>query len=223
MTDQALAKATLVAKDLSDQVECRFNPREYVVAKSATWTRTPVRGAASAPTPEFVGTNPRTLQMELFFDDWDSGSSDVSKDVEKLLLWTNPTADSINANKPNPPIVYFQWGSRQLFDAYVKSINARYTMFKTDGTPLRAHVTAMFEEVPSDPGRQNPTSGGERGRGVRTVAAGDRLDWIAYREYGDPTLWRGVAKANGIQDPLSALTPGSKLLIPAEKLAARLS
>ena len=99
MTDQSLAKATLVAKDLNDQVECRFNPREYVVAKSATWTRTPARGAASAPTPEFVGTNPRTLQMELFFDDWNSGSSDVSQNVEKLLAWTNPTSDSINSNK----------------------------------------------------------------------------------------------------------------------------
>ena len=223
MTDQSLAKATLVAKDLNDQVECRFNPREYVVAKSATWTRTPARGAASAPTPEFGGTNPRTLQMELFFDDWNSGSSDVSQNVEKLLAWTNPTSDSINANKPNPPIVYFQWGSKQLFDAYVKSINARYTMFRTDGTPLRAQVTAMFEEVPNDPGRQNPTSGGERGRRVHTVSAGDRLDWIAYREYGDPTLWRGIARVNGIQDPLLPLEPGSTLLIPAQKLAAGLA
>lgn len=223
MSEQGLAKAVLEARELNVQVECKFNPREYVVAKSANWTRTPVRGAESAPMPEFVGTNPRTLQMELFFDEWESGSGDVSKDVETLLGWTNPTQDSINANKPNPPIVFFQWGSKPLFDAYVKSINARYTMFRGDGTPVRAHVTAVFEEVPSEPGRQNPTSGGRLGRRMHTVEPRETLHWIAYREYGDPTLWRGLAYENGIRDPLPSLSPGSTLLIPPETTAAERS
>jgi hypothetical protein len=220
MTAQGLAKAVLVAKDLNVQLECRFNPREYVVAKSATWMRTPVRGAVSASMPEFVGTNPRTLQMELFFDEWESGSGDVSKDVETLLTWTNPTQDSINANKPNPPIVYFQWGTKPLFDAFVKSMSARYTMFRSDGTPVRASVTAVFEEVPSEPSRQNPTSGGKSGRRLHTVEPGEMLHLIAYREYGDSTLWRGLAHENRIDDPLLPLVPGRSLLIPPEKTAA---
>jgi hypothetical protein len=217
-----LAKAVLVARELNIGIECRFNPREYVVAKSATWTRTPARGAESAPIPEFVGTNPRTLQMELFFDDWESGSGDVSKDVETLLQWTNPTRDSIGANKPNPPVVFFQWGTKPLFDAYVKSVSARYTMFRSDGTPVRAHVTTTFEEVPNEPARQNPTSGGEPGRRTHVAAAGDTLHSVAYREYGDPALWRGLAAVNGIDDPLR-LVPGTRLIVPPAKRASELS
>lgn len=222
MSSQGLAKAVLVARDLGVQLECRFNPREYVVAKSATWSRTPVRGAPSAPLPEFVGTNPRTLQMELLFDDWESGSGDVSKDVETLLAWTNPTRDSIDANTPMPPIVFFQWGTKPLFDAYVKSVSARYTMFRGDGTPVRAHVTASFEEVPSEPPRQNPTSGSEPGSRLRVVVTGDTLHSMAYCEYGDAALWRGLAKANRINDPLR-LEVGTRLTVPPASVAAELS
>jgi hypothetical protein len=217
-----LAKAVLVARDLNDAIECRFNPREYVIAKSATWSRTPVRGAESAPLPEFVGTNPRTLQLELFFDEWEAGSGDVSRDVEKLLSWTNPTRDSIGANKPTPPVVFFQWGTKPLFDAYVQSVNARYTMFRNDGTPVRATVSAAFEELPAELARQNPTSGGEPGRRTHVVASGDTLQSIAYREYGDPTLWRGLAEFNRIDDPLRVLA-GSRLLIPPAKQLAELT
>jgi nucleoid-associated protein YgaU len=39
---------------------------------------------------------------------------------------------------------------------------------------------------------------------VRTVVAGDSLASIAYREYGDPTMWRPLAAFNGIDDPLRA-------------------
>lgn len=222
MTAQGLAKAALVARDLGARVECGFNPREYVIAKSATWTRTPVRGAHTASMPEFVGTNPRTLQMELFFDDWDAGSDGVTASVETLLEWTNPTRDSISANKPNPPVVRFEWGTKPLFDAFVKSITARYTMFRSDGTPIRAQVTAMFEEVPAQPARQNPTSGGAGGSRTHVVAAGDTLQSIAYAEYGDPTLWRGLAELNRIDDPLR-LVPGVRLEIPPEKTAAKLA
>ena len=222
MSETGLAKAVIAVRDGDARVTCGFNPREYVVAKSATWMRTPARGAQSAPMPEFVGTNPRTLQLELFFDDWQSGSADVARDVETLLGWTNPTADSISANRPNPPIVFFQWGSKPLFNAYVKSVSARYTMFKEDGTPVRAQVTAAFEEVPDEPGRQNPTSGGPVGLRVRITTAGETLQSIAYEEYGDPALWRALANENHIDDALR-VAAGTRLLVPPAKEASEAS
>ncbi len=221
MAEHALAKAVIVARDLGQRLECRFNPTEYTVAKSANWKRTPARGAATAPRAEFVGTNPESLRMELLFDGWDSGSGDVSTDVEALMAWTNPTAASIDQNLPAPPIVFFQWGNRSLFDAYVQAVTARYVLFRNDGTPVRATAAVTFEEVPSEPARQNPTSGGQ-GRRAHVVSAAESLQLIAYREYGDPALWRGLAVANGIVDPLR-LTPGTSLLIPPTRQAAELS
>ena len=43
---------------------------------------------------------------------------------------------------------------------------------------------------------------------------GDRLENLAYRYYGDSTLWWIIAKANGIRDGSFGLKPDEKLRIP---------
>jgi nucleoid-associated protein YgaU len=54
------------------------------------------------------------------------------------------------------------------------------------------------------------------------MVAGDTLAAVAFREYGDATLWRAIADANLIDDPLR-VRPGTELLIPpaVEAAAAR--
>lgn len=221
MSAQRLAKALVIARDLGAQLQCRFNPKEYTVAKSANWRRTAVPGAPSVPLAEFVGTNARTLQMTLLLDGWETGSEDVSQDVEMLMAWTNPTRQSLEDHRPMPPIVFFHWGSKPLFDAYVKGVSARYVLFTGEGVPLRASVDVAFEEVPSEPARQNPTSGGA-GSKSRVVAVGESLHSIAYQEYGRAALWRGLAEANDIDDAL-VVPPGTTLHIPPAPQAIELS
>ena len=48
----------------------------------------------------------------------------------------------------------------------------------------------------------------------RVVRQGDTLASIAYQEYGDSTLWRAIALANDIDDPLR-LPTGLELRVPA--------
>jgi nucleoid-associated protein YgaU len=48
---------------------------------------------------------------------------------------------------------------------------------------------------------------------VHRVRDGDSLPSIAFDSYGDPTRWRPIAEANGIDNPLS-LRRGSELTIP---------
>jgi nucleoid-associated protein YgaU len=47
------------------------------------------------------------------------------------------------------------------------------------------------------------------------VQSGDSLAAIAQEVYGDPTLWREIARANGLDEPYS-LTVGDTLAIPAK-------
>jgi hypothetical protein len=137
----------------------------------------------------------------------------VTKDVDMLLNWTTPTPKSLQANKPNPPIVAFHWGATALFDAYLKSVSARFTLFRPNGEPLRAVVSVGFEEVPKETPKQNPTSGAIPGSRTRRLGAGDSLQSIADDEYGDPTRWRVLAEANGIDDPFR-VPIGAQLLVP---------
>ena len=48
---------------------------------------------------------------------------------------------------------------------------------------------------------------------TRVVRRGDTLSAIAAEEYGDPAVWRPIARANGIVDP-RRLPPGQVLTIP---------
>lgn len=222
-----LAKATLrVVSGTPSRTELRFlyNPAEYTVTKGATWNRPQTTGAKSATKPQFGGTNPQTVQMEIFFDGFEESTS-VGDDVATLLEWTRPTAASVQQKKPEPPILTLDWGRNKAladFRGYLKSVTAKYTLFDPSGDPLRATATVTLEEVPTDPKGQNPTSGSREGRGRHVLAEGDTLASIAFREYGDPTLWRALATFNDIDDPMR-LRPGGHVLIPTLTEATRLA
>jgi nucleoid-associated protein YgaU len=216
-----MGKASL-KDEAGKELTFRFNPKEYSISKSATWNRPTTKGAKRATKPEFGGVQPRSLQMELFFDDWE-GRKDLVKDIETLLGWLQPTEKTINTKKPQPHLLTFKWGSKQgPFKGFLKSVSAKYTMFDSDGGPVRATAQITLEEVAIEAAGQNPTSGSAGSRRTHLVAAGDSLHSIAYAEYDDPNLWRGLAAYNGIDDPLR-VTPGSRLLIPSADEAAGLS
>jgi nucleoid-associated protein YgaU len=204
-------------------VEFLYNPTSYSVSKSTTWHKPPAtKGAKEAPAPEFGGANAAQVQMELFLDRWEEPLGDVSKDVRKLLRWLRATDHSHSNQQPQPPVLAFSWGrSNPLgwFSGYLKSVNAKYTMFREEGTPTRATVSISLEEVPAEPGRQNPSSGGLLGHRTRLMTAGDSLHSIAHEEYGDPSLWRALAELNGIDDPLRIPVGTTLMLASAADVA----
>lgn len=162
------------------------------------------------------------LSLEMFLDHTDSPSADVSEDVATLFRCLVPTDDSITANTPSPPHVRFMWGQAgENFLAYIKSVSAKYTLFRPDGKPIRAVCMLSLEEIPETAEKTNPTSGTPEIHRARTVVAGDTLQSIAYAEYRQPALWRLIAETNGIDDPMR-LRSGTRLLIPpAETLWLR--
>jgi nucleoid-associated protein YgaU len=190
-----------------------FNPKEYAIQKSAEWARSGTNSAEKTSPPEFKSSGPRQLSLELFLDR-SFTRGDVSKEVETLFACLTPYPPTLQSKKPSPPFVKFCWGSTIEFTAFMKSVNAKYTLFDQNGTPLRAVCTVSLEEIPAKVPGQNPTSGGLAPVRMHTVVAGDTLHSIAYSEYGDPMLWRIVAETNDIDDPLR-LRPGTKLHIPA--------
>ncbi len=222
-----LSKATLrVVAGTPSRTELRFlyNPTEYTVTKGATWNRPQSTGAKSATKPQFGGTNPQTVQMEIFFDAFETGGGSIGEDVATLLEWTKPTAQSVQQKKPEPPILTLDWGRNKAlaeFHGYLKSVSAKYTMFDGSGNPLRVSANVTLEEVPNDPSGQNPTSGSREGRGRHVLTEGETLQSIAWGEYHDATLWRALAAFNGLDDPMR-VPIGTTILIPTLTEATRL-
>jgi len=218
-------RASLVEVDgKKTELKFRFNPKEYSTTKAATWNRPTNKSAKSSSKPEFGGVQPQSVTMELFFDDWENPDADLVKDIQTLMGWLKPSDESLGKKKPQPQILQFQWGSNKSlseFKGFLKSVNAKYTMFKPDGKPIRATATIALEEVPDEPKKTNPTSGSIASRRTRVLSAGDSLQSIAYDEYGDPNLWRALAVFNGIDDPFRIVS-GTRLLVPSPDEAALL-
>lgn len=228
-----------------DVVTFQFNPKEYTIQKGATWKRTGRPGAPETAKPEFGGATPRSMTVELFLDATDketaqseferarrargprragamykrtAGGNGVLADVETLFSCCRPLEGTLGEGKiPSPPLVLFVWGKVSL-EAFVKQVSVKYTLFKPDGTPIRATAAVTLEEIPKETARQNPTSGAIASLRSHTVVAGDSLASIAYAEYGDARLWRALAETNGIDDPMR-LPTGTRLLVPSEDAA----
>ncbi|OKI03419.1 peptidase M23 [Streptomyces sp. CB02923] len=194
-----------------------FNPAQLSLSRAAQWKVTPTVAVRRGAKPEFMGPEPRSMNLEVFFDSSARPTSNsVLKKVAALLSCCEVTAKSYAAKKPSPPWVIFQWGSFSTarFTAYVSSVNASYTLFGTTGVPIRATCQVQLHEIPGKTRRQNPTSGALTARRVHQVVAGDSLQSLAWREYGNANAWRAIAEANGIDDP-SRLPTGTELVLPA--------
>jgi hypothetical protein len=191
-------------------IDFQFNPKEMSIAKSAKWGSNPAPKAKSSAPPEFQGSEPCKLTLELFFDATDTLDASVVERVEAVFGCLVPSSGKEGAW---PPLVQLQWGEVTSFLGYVTQVQAKYTLFAPSGTPLRATCSLTIQEMPQQQGKQNPTSGTYQLHSEHTLVRGESLASIAYREYGDPALWRALAAFNEVDDPLR-LRPGTTLVVP---------
>ncbi|MGC9466971.1 MAG: CIS tube protein [Anaerolineae bacterium] len=198
-------------------VGCMFNPFEYTVSKTNTY-RQEGRNRSDVPGFEFEKAGPQTLKLNLVFDTYEA-DEDVSLTTNKLwkLMESKTRREGNRDRKVPPPEVAFEWGVFR-FVAVITNMTQTFTLFKPDGTPVRAKVEVTFTQHKdlNDYPRQNPTSGGDDIERIWRVVAGDRLDTIAYEVYGDASRWRAIAEYNHLDNPL-ALRAGQQLIIPSQQ------
>ncbi|WP_066463917.1 CIS tube protein [Sanguibacter suarezii] len=200
-----------------ERIPCLFNPSQLSISRSNRWTGDSMPGRG-VPKLRYSGARPGTLSVDLFFDTTHSGAS-VTDHTNKILaimeIDTSLPGSNEATNNARPPYVTFHWGDLHSFKAVISDLTLTYTYFSTTGVPLRASLALLLHqyEPANSYGAQNPTSGTPNPHQVHRVQAGETLDRIAARYYGDATRWRTLAGANTIADPL-ALRPGSLLSIP---------
>jgi nucleoid-associated protein YgaU len=205
-----LQKATIVAYDQNrnkkDELKVLFNPEQYSIDKSNQFASQPIPGQDS-PVIQFVRGESETLNVDLFFDTYTyHNGEDVRKYTDKISNFLQ-----IDADMHAPPICSFQWGDTP-FSGVIEKVGKRFTMFKDDGTPVRATVSVTFRKYP-DVEEQNIRTHSPDKTKRRIVKQGDTLWLFAAKEYGDPNKWRLIADANNIDNP-RFLKAGMELIIP---------
>lgn len=186
-----------------------FNPNQYSLEKGNQITEIGIPGLG-APILQYVRGNTRTLSMDLFFDTYEQ-QSDVRDHTNKIYALLG-----IESEKHVPPVCVFTWGDFN-FRCVLERVSGRFTLFLSDGTPVRATLSVAFKEFidVEIEVRRAPTESSDHTK-TRVVKRGDTLSSIAAEEYGSPTRWRPIAEANAIDNPRT-LTTGEPLVIPPLK------
>jgi nucleoid-associated protein YgaU len=196
-------------------LKAMFNPTGLSVSRSVQWQSQDV---AKRDNPEMhhTGAPPTTLNLVLFFDTYDS----PSKNKESVRIHTDKLLGlaMVDGDKHRPPICRLTWGSdHAFFQGVVEQLQLQFTLFMGDGKPVRATATCTFKSWKQnikDLKDQNLMSSDVAK--VWLVKHGQTLATIATQEYGDPRMWRPIAQANRIDDPLK-LRAGELLILPALK------
>jgi len=78
----ALVKAQITLEHTGEKFNVFFNPEEYTINKDNNFASQAIPGL-SGPLLQFVNGNMRTLEMELFFDTYDTPDAN-KRDVREL-------------------------------------------------------------------------------------------------------------------------------------------
>jgi hypothetical protein len=194
-----------------ETIECAFNPNSYTVSKTNVWNFKPTTGV-DLPDGEFGGGLPQRVSLSLLLDVSLLGPDQSIKDTaDKLFKMME--AGGGGGGGGSPPKVTFTWGSVRMAKSVPVSLTVQYVLFHENGEPIRATVDLEIAQAEKAEKGQNPTTRAITGLRVHRVKDGDSLPSIAYDSYGDPTRWRAIAEANGVDNPFH-LRRGSELTIP---------
>ena len=194
--------------------EAMLNPQKIQHSQSITYDSRQPPGSTGSRNA-FVKMPPGTASCELLLDG--TGVVPLKKgqprDVDIQLLKLRQVVYDFVGSKHEPGHVKLIWGSLILF-VRLTSMNVSYTLFKPDGSPLRATVALSFteflnyREAQAKAGRSSP----DLTHSV-LVREGDTLPLLCKQIYGDPAYYLAVARHNGLRD-IRKLLPGSRLSFP---------
>ncbi|SFD73763.1 hypothetical protein SAMN05518672_1039 [Chitinophaga sp. CF118] len=175
-------------------------------------------GGNQGSAPEYKFTAPEQLKLDFTLDNTGTIEGNVLdgtevKDQVKQLL---DTTYYMRSDAHKPAILKIQWGLFT-FDCILATLDINYVLFKPNGDPLRAKVSASFTQY-VEPKKRVATEdkhSPDLYRSVR-VADGDTLPLLTYKSYGDPALHAQVAWFNELVS-VRALKTDQELVFPPVK------
>lgn len=218
----------------TERYPVQYNPKEFSLEKSLQHGEITVPGL-DAPLQQFVRGNAEKLSVELFFDTTENGTgrdatsvTDHTDRIYKLTKIENSShAPAIvtfcwNSKFPGSSLSYAEEGasasgnqSRNSFVGIVESVRQQFTLFSSEGVPLRARVNLVLKEYRSldEQLKQLRLNSPDRTHS-HAVRDAETLSSIAARYYGNAARWRFIATKNAITDP-RRLQAGRVISVPA--------
>lgn len=196
--------------DAIDKFEAYVNPSEITLAYEIEYDQAQGAGSTNSRM-SFKKVKPGDLSLTLFLDG--TGANGRPCDVQdKIERFQAVTGYSGKIHRTH--YLKIGWGKLTIKRCVLKSASIAYKLFRSDGVPLRAVITASFSDNSDDQTRvamaqdESPDL-----THFRVVKAGDTLPSLCTEVYGDPHLYLRVAQANRLDD-FRSLAPGMRLRFP---------
>ncbi|HTL35986.1 MAG TPA: hypothetical protein VL326_22805 [Kofleriaceae bacterium] len=163
--DPGVAKFWIMSLDENSlHVAAQFNPKELQIDRAVPWSPPGEAGKSNSKTPggvdlEFTGAKGRSLTVELLFDQYEEDAQgqfttsvkDNVNTLETLASVRKPGSKEEKFRRPHHCVC--SWGTAlrstegNKFKCVIESIATKYTMFDSNGDPLRATVTLKLTEA----------------------------------------------------------------------------
>jgi hypothetical protein len=196
-----------------------INPEQYTQSNTIVYDDTQAQGS-SAGSPDYNRTLSEVLTFQLIFD----GTGVVPTTIPGIVPYTQDgivtqlnefmqLAFNYDSDIHSPNFIQLSWGTL-VFNCRLSTLNITYTLFKPDGTPLRAKADVKFIEyqAPPDTALDDDAHSPDMSR-VVTVRGGDTLPLLCYDIYGSSVYYTEIARINGM-DGFRELIPGTQILFP---------
>lgn len=186
-----------------------FNPENWQTQDNIQYNDAQsLGGKDSQQRFQYQGT--KTLSIDLIVDGTGAGGEtrEVLVDILALQKTTGFNGDEHRSNK-----LIVIWGT-QIFKGVLQTMSVKYTLFRANGTPLRATVSLGFGgDTPRLESilQMNLKSADLTHR--RTVKSGDRLDLLCQNIYRDSRYYLEVAEKNRLTS-FRKLPVGDELIFP---------
>lgn len=219
------AKPDFSEEKTSEAYEVLLNPEKYSEKYEVQFDDSQPNGATGADL-RFKKISPQQLDLSFIFDSTgvlqsttsfgtNLFSSTATESVPDQIKRFKNVAFDYQGESHQPRYLKLVWGSRDgLFKGRMTTLTINYTLFKPDGTPIRATAEASFKESIDKPkeAAQNAQSSPDLTH-IRIVKEGDTLPLMTYRIYGDSKYFMEVARVNNLVN-IRKLQPGLKIVFP---------
>lgn len=196
---------------LEKYYEVPLNPEKMSLARNLQFNKDD-SSMGNREMTQFQGYGSDSLSFDIVIDG--TGVTGKVIEVTEELKTLQEVLYEYNDEKHMPNHLLVTWGEDNKFLCQLKSINIEYSLFKTNGDPLRARVSLQFIEN-SNPEMINnihqPASPDMTH--IRLISEGDNLLQICHDVYGDKKYYIAVARVNGLTN-FRDIKVGSQLLLP---------
>lgn len=213
LTIKVYADKQMQGKEI-DEFVLPINPENYSRSLSVNLDESQAQGSSGNDSKNDK-TKPEEIKLDFFLDNTNTvmgnhlNGMPVSKQVEKFVKLAYDYDGKIH----QPNYLKLCWDVL-VFRCKLKDVSINYTLFDSNGAPLRAKLSATFQEFIEEEQRtrkenkQSPDL-----THIRRVEGNTRLDNMTFDIYGSDKQFLQIANANNLTSP-RLLRESAQLIFP---------